>query len=83
MFFGSFLPLAVKSGSRLLLPTLYGAGTALPVLAFAILIVISTQAVGRFYSRITQFEIWARRITGTLFILIGIYFCLAFIYRVI
>ncbi|MBU0718928.1 MAG: sulfite exporter TauE/SafE family protein [Planctomycetes bacterium] len=82
LFFGSLIPLAVKYESAFVLPTVYGAGTALPVLAFAILIVVSTNAVGRAYDRITQFEWWARRVTGVLFIGIGAYFCLAFIFRV-
>ena len=83
LFFGSLIPLAVKYESALALPIVYGAGTALPVLVFAILIVVSTHAVGRAFDRITQFELWARRITGVLFILIGVYFCLAFIFRVL
>lgn len=83
LFFGSLIPLAVKYESPLVLPTVYGAGTALPVLGFAILIVVSTNAVGRAFDRITQFEWWARRITGLLFIGIGLYFCLAFIFRVL
>ena len=83
LFFGSFIPLSVKCGSRLLLPTLYGVGTALPVLSFAVLIVVGTRAVGQAFDRITQFEWWARRITGALFIGIGIYFCLVFIFRVL
>ena len=82
LFFASLIPLAVKYESAFVLPIVYGAGTALPVLAFAILIVVSTNAVGRAYDRITQFEWWARRITGVLFIGIGLYFCLAFIFRV-
>jgi cytochrome c biogenesis protein CcdA len=83
LFFGSLVPLAVKYESALLLPTLYGAGTALPVLLFAILIVVSTRAVGQAYNRITQFEWWARRITGVLFVVIGVYFSLKFIFRVL
>ncbi len=83
LFFASLIPLAVKYESAFVLPIVYGAGTALPVLAFAILIVVSTNAVGRAYDRITQFEWWARRITGVLFIAIGVYFCLAFVFRVL
>ena len=82
LFFASLIPLSVKYESAFVLPIVYGAGTALPVLAFAILIVVSTNAVGRAYDRITQFEWWARRITGVLFIGIGVYFCLAFVFRV-
>ena len=60
-----------------------GAGTALPVLVFAVLIVVGTRAVGQAFNRITQFEFWARRITVSLFIAIGIYYCLTFIFRVL
>ena len=83
LFFGSLVPLAVKYESSLVLPTLYGAGTALPVLVFAILIVLSTRAVGRAFNRLTQFEFWARRVTGVIFIGIGVYFSLAYIFRVL
>ncbi|MHC4090946.1 MAG: aromatic aminobenezylarsenical efflux permease ArsG family transporter [Planctomycetota bacterium] len=83
LFFGSLLPLAVKYESSLLLPTLYGAGTALPVLVFAILIAVGTGAVARAFDLITQFEHWARRVTGTVFICLGVYFCLAFIFHVV
>ncbi|MHC4695212.1 MAG: aromatic aminobenezylarsenical efflux permease ArsG family transporter [Planctomycetota bacterium] len=83
LFFGSLVPLAVKYESRLLLPTVFGAGTALPVLVFAILIVVSTRAVGQAFNRITQFEWWARRVTGVLFIGIGVYFSLVYIFRVL
>jgi len=83
LFFGSLVPLAVKHESRLLLPMVYGGGTALPVLVFAILIVLGTRAVGRAFNRITQFEWWARRLTGVIFIGIGVYFSLAYIFRVL
>ena len=46
LFFGSLIPLSVKVGSGVALPGVYGIGTALPVLAFAVL--IATQCpVGR------------------------------------
>ena len=83
LFFGSLVPLAVKEQSAFLLPTLYGAGTALPVLVFAVMIVVGAGAVGRAYNRITQFETWARRVTGVIFIGVGIYFSLMYIFRVL
>ncbi len=83
LYFGSLIPLSVKCESSVLLPLLFGIGTALPVFVFAILIAVGTQAVGRAFERITQFEWWARRITGTIFIVIGVYFCLMFIFRVL
>lgn len=83
LFFGSLVPLAVKYESSVLLPFAYGAGTALPVFGFAILVVASTRVVGLAYNRITQFEWWARHATGAVFIALGIYFCLAFIFCVL
>ena len=83
LFFGSLIPVAVKFESGLLLPTVYGVGTGLPVLVFAILIVVGTRAVGQVFNRITQFEWWARHITGVIFIGIGVYFSLKHIFGVI
>ena len=83
LYFGGLIPLAVKHESSVTLPLLFGIGTALPVFAFAILIALGTQAVARAFERITQIEWWARRITGVLFVGIGMYFCLRFIFRVL
>jgi cytochrome c biogenesis protein CcdA len=83
LFFGSLIPLAIKHESRLVLPLIFGIGTALPVLVFAALIAIGAEAVGRAFRKLTQFETWARRFTGVLFIAIGVYFTLAYIFQVI
>jgi cytochrome c biogenesis protein CcdA len=82
LFFGSLIPLAVKSGSNFLLPCLYGIGTALPVVAFAIIIALGAHSVGKAFGRIRQLEVWARRVTGVVFIGTGIYFSLTYIFRV-
>ena len=74
LFFGSLIPLAVGVGSTIVYPSIYGIGTGLPVIVFAILLAFSTQAVGRAYNKLRQFERWARRITGIVFILVGIYY---------
>jgi len=81
LFFGSLIPLSVKYESRVLLPLPFGVGTALPVFVFAILIALGTQAVGRAFAKITQFEWWARRVTGMVFVVVGVHFCLTFIFR--
>jgi len=81
LFFGSLIPLAVKHESHFLMPVLYGIGTALPVFVFAILIAMGTRFVGTVFNRLTQFEIWARRLTGVIFILVGIYYSLIYIFK--
>ncbi len=83
LFFGSLIPLAVKSRSGVILPLLYGIGTALPVVVFAFLVATGAHYVGKVFHRISQFELWARRITGALFIGIGIYFTLKYIFQII
>jgi len=83
LFFGSLLGLALQSQSSVLLPTLFGLGTAIPVVAVAVVLAFSAQSVGKVFHRLTQFERWARVATGALFVFIGGYFCLAYIYGVL
>ena len=73
LFFGSLLPLAVNAGSGLLLPAVYGVATGLPVLAFALLIAFGVKSLSGVFGRVTRIELWARRITGGIFIGVGLY----------
>lgn len=82
LFFGALLTLSATHQSRLALPALFGVGTALPVIAFAFLIAFAAQRVGKTFNRLTQVEWWVRTITGMVFILAGIYYCLAHIYGI-
>ncbi|MFA6816427.1 MAG: aromatic aminobenezylarsenical efflux permease ArsG family transporter [Lentisphaeria bacterium] len=72
LFFGSLLPLAVKMESPFLLPGIFGIATGLPVLLFAFLLAFCAHKVGRVYNRLAKFELWAQRITGAIFLFIGI-----------
>jgi cytochrome c biogenesis protein CcdA len=76
LFFGSLIPLTVQHHSYILLPTLFGIGTGLPVIAFGLLIAFSTHAVAKVFHRVTQIEYWVRKIGGALFIVVGIYLTL-------
>ncbi|MFC1668924.1 aromatic aminobenezylarsenical efflux permease ArsG family transporter [Spirochaetota bacterium] len=82
LFFGSMLPISLKHQSFLTIPAIYGLGTALPVIGFAILLSTGTQYIGTVFKKLTSIEIWVRRITGAIFILIGIYFTLIFIFKI-
>lgn len=81
-FFACLIPLAAQHESRLILPTLYGAGTALPVLIFAFLLSFATASVGKAFNKLTAVERWIRRLAGILFILVGLYYCLRHVYGV-
>jgi cytochrome c biogenesis protein CcdA len=80
LFFGGLVPLSLTHRSRLLLPLVYGAGTALPVLVFACLIAYASEALGRAFSCLSHVEAWVRRVAGVLFILAGIVLTLRHIY---
>jgi len=80
LFFGALIPLSLKHGSRLMLPLVYGGGTALPVIVFAFLIAFGSEYLGKAFNRLSQVEVWIRRAAGVLFILAGLYYCLTHIY---
>jgi cytochrome c-type biogenesis protein len=80
-FFGSLLVLASSHDSRIMLPSLYGLGTALPVVAFAALIALSAQAVGRAFNLMTQIAWWVQRATGLICLAIGVHFALKYVFE--
>lgn len=77
LFFGSTATLAIKHQSRIVMPGLFGIGTALPVLVLAFLVTYGMHALGRMFSKIHAIEAWARFISGCIFILVGFYHLLA------
>jgi len=82
LFFGSLIPLALTNNSSVLLPTLYGIGTAVPVVVFAALVALSAHSVGKVFDNIKHVERWARRITGVVFIGVGLYLTLVYVFEV-
>ncbi len=80
LFFGSLIPLALQHSSRVLLPVLYGVGTGLPVLVFSYIAAFSAQKMAQAFNKMQQFQLWARWITGGVFILAGIYYTVIYIF---
>ncbi len=80
LFFGSLVPLALKYESSILLPSLYGIGTALPVVIFSVVIAFAANRVSRAFNALTKIEPWMRRITAVIFILVGGYFCFTYLF---
>ncbi len=74
LFFGSLIPLAVNNKFGLSLPFVYGIGTGLPVLLFAFLIALGVTSLSRWFNRLTRLEYYMRKITGAIFILVGLYY---------
>ena len=83
LFFGSLIPLAVANESGVLLPVVYGVGTGLPVLGVALVVALGAKSIGTAFQKLSAFERWARPVTGAVFILVGIYLTLVYVFGVL
>jgi len=79
LFFGSLIPLALNNNFGLIFPFIYGIGTGLPVVVFAIGITLGIHSTTKWFNRVTKLENRMRKITGGIFILVGVYFIWAHI----
>lgn len=79
LFFGSLIPLALKYEFGLSLSFIYGIGTGLPVLIFAVGIAMGVTSLSRWFHRVTRLEVYARKITGAIFVTVGIYYIFTYI----
>ncbi len=80
---GISLPETSLPGGTLVLPLVYGIGTAVPVLLVAFLLSYSAQSVGKTYNALAKIEWWARQLTGWIFVLLGVYFSLKYVFEVV
>jgi cytochrome c biogenesis protein CcdA len=80
LFFGSLIPLSLESKAGIILPFIYGIATGLPVLMFSLLASLGVAAAGKWFNKISQFEKYARMITGIIFIVVGIRYILIYIF---
>lgn len=74
LFFGSLIPLALKNTYGIILPFFYGIGTGVPVVIFALGIAMGVTSFSKWFHKVTTLELYTRKITGIIFILVGIYF---------
>lgn len=80
IFFGSLIPLALKNSSQVVMPSLYGMGTGLPVLGFAVVLAFGVTNLEKIFRQVRVLEYWMKRATGIIFILVGIYYVSAHIF---
>ena len=80
LFFGSLVPLSLQHGSRVVLPVVYGLGTALPIVLLALVATGGTKALSGALKTVGTFEVWARRPTGVVFLAVGIYLSVRFVF---
>ena len=79
LFFGSLIPLSLQSKFGMALPFFFGFGTGLPVLFFAVIIACGAQSFNKWFHRFRKAEFYTRRVTGIIFILVGLYFIWSYI----
>ncbi|MFA6358414.1 MAG: aromatic aminobenezylarsenical efflux permease ArsG family transporter [Candidatus Omnitrophota bacterium] len=82
LFFGSLISLALKAPLGSGLPFIYGVGTGLPVMIFAVVIALGLTSLSRWFNRLTKIEYFMRKATGIIFILVGIYYSGVYILRI-
>ena len=73
LFFGGLLPLAVEHRSPLLVPAVFGVGTAVPVAVFAVLLAAGVSWLGSAVDRVQILERWARPVTALVLIGVGVW----------
>jgi len=83
LFFGSLIPLAIRFNSTLMLPSVYGIGSGLPVLGFAFIVSFGLRTAGQFYDSVTKVERWMRTGTAVVFITAGLYLSAKYALRIL
>jgi len=81
LFFGSLIPLAIKSKNGIILPFIYGIGTGLPVLIFAVAIAFGVTSLSHWFYKIARLEYYTRKVTGAVFIFVGLYYIAIYILK--
>lgn len=74
LYFGSLIPLSADTQQPVLLPVIYGLGTALPVVIVALVLAFGVKSIGSLFDAISKIERWATPVTGAIMLLIGGYY---------
>jgi len=81
--FLAVISLSASVGSTLLFPAVYGLTAAMPVIVFAVIIAFQAQRVGRAFQVVTKIDSRLRNATGVLFIILGVWFSLRYVYEIL
>ena len=79
LFFGMLIPIALESAGGITFPAIYGLGTGLPVMVFAVALSLGVSELGKHVARIQKFEKYFRWFAGVIFIGVGIYYIVVLI----
>jgi cytochrome c biogenesis protein CcdA len=80
--FLSALVISLDHESMFLPPLVYGVGTAIPVIAFGMIIAFAGRYVGQAFNIMAHVERRLRLLTGVVFIIVGVHYTLTHIYEV-
>lgn len=76
LFFGGLVPLAAEAGSKILLPALFGLGSALPVAILSFVFSLGTRAVSKSMGAVYTIQKMVQTVSGIVLLLVGVYFSL-------
>lgn len=74
LFFGMLIPLALKAGDGIIIPSVFAFATGLPVILFSFILVQSVSKLGNIMNKVQTFERWIRKIAAIIFVGTGIYY---------
>lgn len=74
LFFGMLIPLALRAGDAIAIPSVFALATGLPVIVFSFILVYGVSKIGATLNRLQLFERIMRTAVSLTFILVGIYY---------
>ena len=83
LFFGALVPMAVEHASPMLLPLLFGAGTALPVAVAAGLAFLGISVLAKALLSFATLDRWLTLANGVIFVGLGLYYIFTFIFPIL
>lgn len=73
LVFGGLLPLSIEFDSAMLLPTVFGGASALPVFAVALTLAFAANRTAKVIASLAAMERWSKRATATVCLVVGFY----------
>ncbi len=83
LFFGMLIPLAIKNGDALVIPLVFALATALPVVAFSLVLAFGISKLGSILGKVQTFEKYMRVAVSAIFLLVGMYYTMALTFGLI
>lgn len=74
LFFAMLIPLAIKAGDPLIIPSVFAFATGLPVIILSIILAKSVSKLASAVKKVRTAEVYMRKTAGVTFLLIGIYY---------